>query len=65
MNNTVMEPGQVYKITQNESTVEIPTQLWNALLDDLDELAAKAIDLRIKLVTAANIPDGSQPRERE
>ena len=47
-----MKAGVTYCITQHPKTVEIPIELWNAVLDDLDALAAQAVDLRIKLVNA-------------
>ena len=50
----VMKAGVTYSITQHPKTVEIPIELWNAVVDDLDALAAQAIDLRIKLVNAGD-----------
>jgi hypothetical protein len=56
MVRTVVKAGQVYKVTYNPRTVEIPIDLWNAILDDLDTIAASSTDLRIKLVNAAQGP---------
>lgn len=47
-----MEAGKAYRIIQHPRSVEIPPALWQAILDDLDTIAAGSMDLRVKLVNA-------------